>query len=80
MIFDDFLETPLIVVPGMEPQELRYETEQMLLRSQAAADLLAGRIDPETYLDLIAEHGYDPSLLVRHWESICPSLHLDFQI
>lgn len=63
------LDTPLIVLPGMSPEELEAEWDAHVQRAQMTDLFLAGRIDPETYFDFMAEQGYEASELMDEAEA-----------
>lgn len=64
MISNWLLDTPLIVVSGMSEAEIEEEWDRAVKRSQMTQQLIDGAIDWETYLDFMAEQGYEPAELL----------------
>lgn len=66
-----FFATPAIWYPDQSTSDWQTAITQMLARSFATADMVAGRLDIETYLDLLADQGLDVNDLVAGWELQC---------
>lgn len=64
MIANDLLDTPLIVLPGMNAEEIDALWQQTFERSKMTQAFLDGTIDVETYFDFMAQQGYEPSELL----------------
>ncbi len=62
------LDTPLIVSPGMSDQEIDFLWQQTYLRSLMTQRFVDGVIDVETFLDFMAEQGYEPCELLDQAE------------
>lgn len=61
--------TPIIITNQMDEAELAYEYDLMLIRSQATADLIHGKITIDDYLDTIAECEIDVDEALDCWSS-----------
>lgn len=59
---------PALWFPGQNQEEWENEVRLHLFRAFARQDLLEGRIDPETYLDILDSQEYDAELLLEDWE------------
>lgn len=59
------LDTPVIIVPGMEEAEIDELWECHVIRVRMTAAFLEGKIDAETYLDFMTESGYEPEELLE---------------
>jgi hypothetical protein len=75
MIANDLLDTPLIILPGMNDEEIDALWVATFTRAKMTQAFLDGAIDVETYLDFMAEQGYEPSELLDTAEE-----NLDFAI
>lgn len=69
------LDTPLIISPEMSEIDLEVEWNAMVLRSKMTQKLIDAEIDWETYLDFMAQQGYEPTELMDAAEE-----NLDFAI
>jgi hypothetical protein len=61
--------TPIIITKNMSGDELDYEYDLMMIRSQAAADLIHGVITIDGYLDTLAECEVDVDDALDCWTS-----------
>lgn len=59
-------ETPLIWTP--ETEDWESELNRMLERSEVTSDLIAGKIDPEYFLDFLAQQEFDVQSFLDGWE------------
>jgi hypothetical protein len=64
MIANYLLDTPLIVLPGMDDEEVEALWQQTYQRSKMTQAFLDQAIDVETYFDFMAQQGYEPSELL----------------
>ncbi|MBW4474061.1 MAG: hypothetical protein KME45_27355 [Stenomitos rutilans HA7619-LM2] len=69
MIATDLLDTPLIVRPGMDDEEIEALWQQTYRRAKMTQAFLDREIDVETYFDFMAQAGYEPSELMDAAES-----------
>lgn len=60
--------TPIIIDPDMNREDIRREWESMMIRSQASADFIEGKISVDDYLDTIAEEGDYADQILQAWE------------
>lgn len=58
------LDTPLIVTPGMDEEEIEALWNATYQRAKMTQSFLDGDIDCETYLDFMAQSGYEPEDLL----------------
>jgi hypothetical protein len=75
MLANALLDTPLIVLPGMDDAEIDALWKATYQRSKMLQAFLDGEIDVETWLDFMAEQGYEPEDLLNIAEQ-----NLDFAI
>jgi hypothetical protein len=75
MLAARLFDTPLIVVPGMDEATIAAEWDAMIQRSHMTQKLIDGLIDWETFLDFMAQQGYEPTDLLDQAEE-----NLDFAI
>jgi len=75
MLANALLDTPLIVLPGMDDAEIDAFWQATYQRSKMLQAFLDGQIDVETWLDFMAEQGYEPEDLLNIAEQ-----NLDFAI
>jgi len=75
MLANALLDTPLIVLPGMDDAEIDALWNATYQRSKMLQAFLDGEIDVETWLDFMAEQGYEPEDLLNIAEQ-----NLDFAI
>jgi hypothetical protein len=68
MLASRLLDTPLIVVPGMDEATIEAEWNAMIERSRMTQKLIDGLIDWEVYLDFMAQAGYEPTDLLNQAE------------
>jgi hypothetical protein len=61
------LATPLIITPEMSESEFRYEFEKMMMRSTATAEFVAGRIDPEDFVEALDAGGVHIDAALKDW-------------
>lgn len=64
MIANDLLDTPLIILPGMDDEEIDALWLQTYQRSKMTQAFLDRQIDAETYFDFMAQQGYEPEELI----------------
>jgi len=64
MFANDLLDTPLIILPGMDEGELEALWVETYQRSKMTQAFLDQVIDVETYFDFMAQAGYEPSELL----------------
>jgi hypothetical protein len=64
MIANTLLDTPLIVLPGMNDEEIDVLWQQTYQRSKMTQAFLDQQIDVETYFDFMAQCGYEPEELM----------------
>lgn len=64
MLAGDLLDMPLIIDQTMDDDELAVEWERAKARSRMTQLFVAGKVDVESYLDFMAEQGYEPSELL----------------
>lgn len=64
MLVNDLLDTPLIVLPGMDDEEIDRLWEATHRRAKMTQAFLDREIDVETYLDFMAQEGYEPCELL----------------
>lgn len=64
MLANWLLDTPLIVVSSMSQEEIDFEWDRAYSRSKMTQKFLDREIDVETYLDFMAEQGYEPTDLL----------------
>jgi hypothetical protein len=72
--FDKLTEltaTPIIITSNMDESEFAYEFGLMMIRSQAAKNLIAGAIQIDDYLDTLAECEVDIDDALDCWSSGC---------
>jgi hypothetical protein len=62
------LATPAIWYPDQSDLEWQEQVEFMMARAQATHDLLTGDVHPDTFLDLLNDHGFDIFELAESWE------------
>jgi hypothetical protein len=55
--------TPIVITANSCPEEIAYQAELMLIRSQATDLFLEGRISQNDYEEIISECGVDPNKL-----------------
>jgi hypothetical protein len=75
MLANALLDTPLIVLPGMTDDEIDALWNATYRRSKMLQAFLDRQIDAETYLDFMAQEGYEPEDLISTAEQ-----NLDFAI
>jgi hypothetical protein len=75
MLAAKLFDTPLIIVPGMDEATIEAEWNAMVERSIMTQRLIDGLIDWETFLDFMAQAGYEPADLLQQAEE-----NLDFAI
>ncbi len=59
--------TPLITDESQCLEELNWEIERCVIRSRATTAFLAGRIDVETWEDILNENGVDVVQAAEDW-------------
>lgn len=64
MLANALLDTPLIVLPGMDDEEIDALWQQTCQRSKMTQAFLDQAIDVETYFDFMAQCGYEPEALM----------------
>ena len=64
MLVNALLDTPLIVLPGMDDAEIDALWNATYQRSKMTQAFLDRAIDVETYLDFMAQSGYEPEDLL----------------
>lgn len=64
MLANALLDTPLIVLPGMDDAEIDALWNATYQRAKMLQSFLDGEIDVETYLDFMAQQGYEPEDLL----------------
>lgn len=57
---NQLLDTPLIILPGMDDQEIDALWLQTYQRSKMVQAFLDRQIDAETFFDFLAQQGYEP--------------------
>lgn len=60
MLASDLLDTPIVICPEMSEADFSREWAAAKQRSRMIDLLIQGRIDWETYLDFMAQAGYEP--------------------
>lgn len=60
MLASDLLDSPVVICPEMSEADFLKEWEAAKARSRMTDLLIQGRIDWETYLDFMAQAGYEP--------------------
>ncbi len=65
MLANDLLDTPLIVLPGMDEEEIEALWQQTYRRSKMTQAFLDREIDAEAFFDFMAEQGYEPFELLE---------------
>jgi hypothetical protein len=60
----DLLDTPLFLDREMDAEELAVEWERAKARSHMTQLFVAGKVDVESYLDFMAEKGFEPAELL----------------
>ncbi|MBW4475128.1 MAG: hypothetical protein KME45_32825 [Stenomitos rutilans HA7619-LM2] len=60
MLANDLLDTPLIILPGMDDEEIETLWQQTYQRAKMTQAFLDREIDIETYFDFMAQAGYEP--------------------
>lgn len=65
----DSLATPIIWTPTMLDEERAYEVDRMFVRSQATADMLAGKISFEDFCDVLNDQYIDVDACLEDWET-----------
>lgn len=65
--FDNYLATPIIILPGMGESEFEYELARMKARASATAEYVAGLLDLEDYLEVLADCGIDIDTALADW-------------
>ena len=60
------ISTPAIWYPGQSCEDLFEELTLMLERSYMTKIFLEGKIDADTFLDFLAQQGYDPFELAEN--------------
>lgn len=64
MLANFCLDTPLVVTPGMDDEEIEALWRATFQRAKMTQAFLDRQIDVETYLDFMAQAGYEPSELL----------------
>jgi hypothetical protein len=60
----DLLDMPLIIDQAMDDDELAVEWERAKARSHMTQLFVVGKVDVESYLDFMAEQGFEPAELL----------------
>lgn len=71
MIYDElstYFATPVIYVPGLDPEQLQAEIDRMFVRSQATSDFVQGKLSPDDFCDVLNDSRIDPYLCLDDWE------------
>jgi hypothetical protein len=63
------LATPAIWFPGQDDAEWQEELDAMIARSRLTSAFLQGHIDPDYFLDYLAQEYDDPLEVAEEWES-----------
>ena len=58
------LDTPLIVTQDMSEADIKIEAEKSVQRALMTQQFIDGEIDVETFLDFMAQQGYEPEELL----------------
>ncbi|MFK0732084.1 MAG: hypothetical protein ACFKPT_13880 [Gloeotrichia echinulata GP01] len=62
------VSTPAIWYPGQSQLEFEEEVNLMMERSRLTTDLLNGNIEPDAFLDMLNDQGFDIfDLAENHW-------------
>lgn len=67
--FVDFLATPIVVTAEMDESYLKYEFERMMLRMEATAEFVAGRLETSDFLDTLDGCGVNVDTALKAWSS-----------
>lgn len=63
-----YFATPVLLGADMDPEQQHEDMGQMLLRAQATADFVAGKISPADFEEALFQTGRDPYALHELWE------------
>jgi len=64
MLVNSLLDTPLILHPGASEDEIEALWRETYTRAKMTQAFLDRQIDAETYLDFMAQCGYEPTELL----------------
>lgn len=64
-----FFATPLLLVPGRKGGDVGDDVAAMLLRAQATADFVDGKLSPGDFEEALFQGGIDPHLASDRWEA-----------
>ena len=61
--------TPLLWTPNLQGEELQTEIDNMFFRAYATQEWLQGKLETDTFLDILDSQKIDVYDLVNVWES-----------
>lgn len=62
------LATPALWYPGQSEKEWQAEVTAMMDRAYITAAFMRGEVEPDSFLDYLAEEYADPVEISQHWE------------